>query len=88
MATYTLTVKIDPAILNLGSKDSLCLARKVNDSYSVICMAAAPTPVAGQSMLLANVTIQWSEEFRVFLTEPVRDGVMVSIPTPYRDALG
>ena len=36
MATYTLNVSIDNAVLALHSKDSLCIARKVSLSWHAL----------------------------------------------------
>jgi len=82
MATsYTLTVVIDNAVLALHSKDSLCIAKKVNRDYDVIFQGAAPVPTGDQQLLLANNTFQWTEEYRVFLTQSFGNGVLISHST-------
>jgi len=81
MATYTLNVNIDDAVLALHSKDSLCIAKKVNGIYDVVFQGASPVPTGDQQLLLANNMFQWTEEYRVFLTQSFGNGVMISHST-------
>ncbi|KAK4205409.1 hypothetical protein QBC40DRAFT_270929 [Triangularia verruculosa] len=81
MTTYTLNVEIDNRVLALHSKDSLCLAKKVNGTYDVVFQGAAPIPTGDQQLLLANNTFQWSELYRVFLTQSFGNGVYISHST-------
>ncbi|KAK3903265.1 hypothetical protein C8A05DRAFT_14775 [Staphylotrichum tortipilum] len=81
MATYTLNVLIDNRVLALHSKDSLCIAKKVNGCYDVVFQGAAPIPTGDQQLLLANNVFQWTEEYRVFLTQSFGNGVMISHST-------
>ncbi|SPQ25513.1 86d7d136-d8f3-4032-b247-2e46fde6a79f [Thermothielavioides terrestris] len=78
---YTLNVLIDNAVLALHSKDSLCIAKKVNGVYDVVFQGAAPVPSGDQKLLLANNQFQWTEEYRVFLTQSFGNGVMISHST-------
>ncbi|KAK4183267.1 hypothetical protein QBC35DRAFT_467432 [Podospora australis] len=81
MATYTLNVEIDNRVLALHSKDSLCIAKKVNGTYDVVFQGAAPIPTGDQQLLLGNNTFQWTEEYRVFLTQSFGNGVFISHAT-------
>ncbi len=57
------------------SADSL----QVNGHYDVVFQGAAPVPTGDQQLLLANNTFQWTEDYRVFLTQSFGNGVMVRL---------
>ncbi|KAG7287367.1 hypothetical protein NEMBOFW57_006877 [Staphylotrichum longicolle] len=81
MTTYTLNVVIDNRVLALHSKDSLCIAKKVNGNFDVVFQGAAPIPTGDQQLLLANNVFQWTEDYRVFLTQSFGNGVLISHST-------
>lgn len=60
----------------------LTLLPQVNGIYDVVFQGAAPVPTGDQQLLLANNVFQWTEEYRVFLTQSFGNGVLVSLLSP------
>ncbi|KAH7399654.1 hypothetical protein BKA66DRAFT_437186 [Pyrenochaeta sp. MPI-SDFR-AT-0127] len=81
MTTYNLTVKIDDLILQSGSKDSLCIAKRVNGHYNVIFQNASPVPIGKQKMLIGNNEFSWQDKYQVFLTTNYGVGALVQQST-------
>jgi len=81
MATYTLNIIIDDAMLAAGSSDSLCIAKKVNGSYNVIFQGASPVPKPDQKLLVTNNTFEWEDDYQVFLTTSFGNGVFIHAST-------
>ena len=73
MTTYTLTVNIHQKVYPILKKSySLCIAKKVNNTYNVVWQA--------ESFLLNNV-FSWEENYQVYGVEDYTQGVLVVAQT-------
>ncbi|KAJ4017763.1 hypothetical protein NW752_001671 [Fusarium irregulare] len=82
MATYNLTLIIDSAILGFQSSDNLCIAKKVNGSFTTVFQDASVKPKrADQTPLLTSNSFEWTDSYRVFCSANYKHGMLVSAAT-------
>ncbi|KAH8791971.1 hypothetical protein BGZ57DRAFT_922395 [Hyaloscypha finlandica] len=81
MVQYTLTLKLDNAILTSGATDKLVIAKKVNGVLSTVFAGASPVPANGFKQLQSSNVFQWEDKYKVFGTATFGKGIMVSATT-------
>ncbi|KAI9867583.1 MAG: hypothetical protein M1813_008382 [Trichoglossum hirsutum] len=81
MVKYTLTLRLDNAILSSGSSDKLVIAKKVNGILSTVFAGASPVPGTGFQQLQKGNIFQWEDKYQIFGTTSFGKGVFVSAAT-------
>ncbi|KAL1297520.1 hypothetical protein AAFC00_005037 [Neodothiora populina] len=82
MSNYTFTLLIDSLILNEGSSDNFCIAKKVDGTFTTVFQDAAIKPKnTGQKTLITQNDFQWQDRYRVFCTATYTHGMLVRSAT-------
>jgi hypothetical protein len=87
MVQYTLTLKLDNAILTSGATDKLVIAKKVNGVLSTVFAGASPVPANGFKQLQSSNVFQWEDKYKVFGTATFGKGIMVRPPAQKHSAI-
>jgi len=80
MGDYNLLITLDQAVIKNQSTDNLCIAKKVNDAYTVIFASGSVVPKDPNvvQQMSNTTTFVWKDKYRVYYAAKYAAGLMVS----------
>ncbi|KAK6502678.1 hypothetical protein TWF506_003256 [Arthrobotrys conoides] len=87
MGDYTLIIELDQDVIRNQSTDNLCIAKKVNDAYTVIFAAGSVVPTNPDTIqqMTNSTTFSWRDKYRVYYAAQYSAGMMVSSSTNHQE---
>ncbi|KAF3107451.1 hypothetical protein TWF102_000369 [Orbilia oligospora] len=78
MGDYVLHIELDDAVIANASSDTLCIARKVNNAYTVIFASGSVVPKKPEIKRMTDHSkFEWKDKYQVFFAAKYKAGLLV-----------